>query len=95
MLDGCAGSNHVTEELVVSMLNKAAELGVKPDDPRFPVAQLERWVYPEFVHGIASGAPVPLKEAAVLRVRMIGTEVGQCKGPELFVRCKIDARRLK
>ena len=94
MLYGCAGSNHVTEELVVSMLNKAAELGVTPDDPRFPVAQLERWVYPEFVHGIASGAPVPLKGAAVLRVRMMeGAEVGQRKdGPELFVRCKIAAK---
>ena len=53
----------MTEELVVSMLDKAAELGITPDDPRFPVVQLERWVYPEFVHGIASGAPVPLKGA--------------------------------
>ena len=39
MLDGCAGSNHVTEELVCGMLNKAKELGLKPDDPKFPVVQ--------------------------------------------------------
>ena len=29
MLDGCAGSNHVTEELVCGMLNKAKEMGLK------------------------------------------------------------------
>ena len=28
MLDGCAGANHVTEELLVGMLNRAAELGI-------------------------------------------------------------------
>ena len=67
MLDGCAGANHVTEELLVGMLNRAAELGIGTEDPRFPVVKLEKWVHPEFVHGIASGAPVPLKGAAVLR----------------------------
>ena len=36
MLDGCAGANHVTEELLVGMLNHAAELGFGTDDPRFP-----------------------------------------------------------
>ena len=94
MLDGCAGSNHVTEELVVSMLNRAATLGIRPDDPRFPVVQFEKWVYPEYVHGIASGSPVPLKGAVVLRVRFQeGTEVSRCKdGPEIFLRCKIAAK---
>ena len=71
MLDGCAGANHVTEELLVGMLNRAAELGIGTEDPRFPVVKLERWVHPEFVHGIASGAPVPLKGAAVLRVTLL------------------------
>ena len=70
MLDGCAGANHVTEELLVGMLNRAAELGIGTEDPRFPVVRLEKWVHPEFVHGIASGAPVPLKGAAVLRVTL-------------------------
>ena len=59
MLDGCAGSNHVTEELVCGMLNRAKELGLKPDDPRYPVVQLERWVHAEAVHGIAASSPVP------------------------------------
>ena len=63
VLDGCAGANHVTEELLVGMLNRAAELGIGTEDPRFPVVKLEKWVHPEFVHGIASGAPVPLKGA--------------------------------
>ena len=53
------------------MLNRAAELGIGTEDPRFPVVKLEKWVHPEFVHGIASGAPVPLKGAAVLRVTLL------------------------
>ena len=39
LLDGGAGSNHVTEELVVSILNRAATLGLKPDDPKFPIVR--------------------------------------------------------
>ena len=56
---GAPGANHVTEELLVGMLNRAAELGIGTEDPRFPVVKLEKSVHPEFVHGIASGAPVP------------------------------------
>ena len=94
MLDGCAGANHVTEELLVGMLNRAAELGIGTEDPRFPVVKLEKWVHPEFVHGIASGAPVPLKGAAVLRVTLLeGKSPEEARaGPEIFVRCKIAAR---
>ncbi|OLP75785.1 hypothetical protein AK812_SmicGene44365, partial [Symbiodinium microadriaticum] len=94
MLDGCAGANHVTEELLVGMLNRAAELGIGTEDPRFPVVKLEKWVHPEFVHGIASGAPVPLKGAAVLRVTLLeGKTPEEARaGPEIFVRCKIAAR---
>ena len=51
---------HVTEELLVGMLNRAAELGMGTEDSRFSVVKLEN------VHGISSGAPVPLKGAAVL-----------------------------
>ncbi|CAK9039750.1 unnamed protein product [Durusdinium trenchii] len=61
MLDGCAGSNHITEELVVGIINRAAELGLRPNDKNFPIIQFEKWLYPEYVHGIASGSPVPLK----------------------------------
>ena len=56
MLDGCAGSNHVTEELVVGMLNHAKSLGISTEDPRFPIVRFEHWVHPEFVHGIAAVA---------------------------------------
>ena len=47
-----------------------------------------------FVHGIASGAPVPLKGAAVLRVTLLeGKTPEEARaGPEIFVRCKIAAR---
>ena len=76
------------------MLNRAAELGIGTDDPRFPVVKLEKWVHPEFVHGIASGAPVPLKGAAVLRVTLLeGKTPEEARaGPEIFVHCKIAAR---
>ena len=76
------------------MLNRAAELGIGTEDPRFPVVKLEKWVHPEFVHGIASGAPVPLKGAAVLRVTLLeGKTPEEARaGPEIFVRCKIAAR---
>ena len=94
MLDGCAGSNHVTEELVCGMLNRAATLGITPQDKRFPVVRFEKWVYPEYVHGIASGASVPLKGAVVLRVRLMeGKSVENAtEGPEIWVRCKVAAR---
>ena len=71
MLDGCAGSNHVTEELVAGMLNRAADLGIGPEDRRFPVIRFEKWAYPEYVRGIAAGSPVPLKGAVVLRVTLL------------------------
>ena len=94
LLDGGAGSNHVTEELVVSILNHAASLGIKPNSPEFPVVRFEQWIYPEYVHGIASGSPVPLKGAVVLKVRLQeGPDESSCKdGHEIYVRCKIAAR---
>ena len=94
LLDGGAGSNHVTEELVVSILNRAATLGLKPGDKGFPIVQFEQWIYPEFVHGIASGSPVPLKGSVVLKVRLQeGPDADRCvDGHELYVRCKIAAK---
>ena len=94
LLDGGAGSNHVTEELVVSILNHAASMGIKPNSPEFPVVKFEQWVYPEYVHGIASGSPVPLKGAVVLKVRLQeGPDENSCKdGHEIYVRCKIAAK---
>ena len=71
MLYGCAGRNHVTEELVVGMLNHAKSLGIGTEDPRFPILKFERWVHPEFVHGIAAGSPVPIKGAPVITVRLL------------------------
>ena len=38
MLDGCAGANHITEELLMGMLNRAADLGIGTNDCRFPFA---------------------------------------------------------
>ena len=75
----------------MGMLNRAAELGIGTNDRRLPVVRLEKWVHPEFVHGIASGAPVPLKGAAVFGVTLLEGETAR-PGPEIFVRCKIAAR---
>ena len=93
MLDGCAGANHITEELLMAILNRAAELGIGTNDRRFPVVRLEKWVHPEFVHGIASSAPVSVKGAAVLRVTLLEGKTPETArpGPEIFVRCKIAA----
>ena len=70
MLDGGAGANHIAEELVVSMVEHARKKGVQPDSKDYPILRLEKWVFPEFVHGIASGKPVPLKGSVVLRARL-------------------------
>ena len=77
------------------MLNKAKELGLKPDDPKFPVVQMERWVHAEAVHGIAaSKGPVPLKGAVVMRVTLLeGFTPEDCKpSHEILVRAKISAK---
>ena len=34
MLDGCAGANHITEKLLLGMLNRAADLGIGTNDRR-------------------------------------------------------------
>ena len=89
----------MTEELLVGMLNRAAELGIGTEDPRFPVVKLEKWVHPEFVHGIASGAPVPLKGAAVLRVTLLEGKTPeearalQDRGPRQQRLARVDPRQ--
>ena len=76
------------------MLNRAADLGIGPEDRRFPVLRFEKWTYPEFVHGIAAASPVPLKGGVVLRVTLMEGEDPESAtdGPEVFVRCKVAAR---
>jgi len=93
LLDGCAGANSITEELVVGMIRHAAKLGISPDDPRYPIVQLEKWPSPEVVNGIAAGHPVHLVGGAVIRIQLLsGTDLSQAKpGPEILVRGKICA----
>ena len=56
--------------------------------------RFETRLYPKYVHGIASGAPLPFKGAVVLRVRLLEGEFAENAqdGPEIFVRCKVAAR---
>ena len=97
MLDGCAGANHVTEELLVGMLNRAAELGIGTDRGP-PVSSREAGkVGPSRVRSRHS-----LRRAGAFKGR--GRPPGHPSaregktpeearaGPEIFVRCKIAAR---
>ena len=55
LLEGCAGCNSITEEVVVGAIREALRSGVSPTSDRFPVAQLERWPKEEVVMGLAMG----------------------------------------
>ena len=90
LLDGGAGVNSWAEEIVVGAINVAMAKGIPPNDPRFPVVQLEKWPVPECCTGISRGHDVPIIGAAVMRVKLL--ELGKDKGPEILVRGKIFAK---
>ncbi|MEC8942206.1 MAG: hypothetical protein VYC95_05695, partial [Verrucomicrobiota bacterium] len=90
LLDGGAGVNSVTEEIVCGAINEAHQKEIWSDDPRYPVLQLEWWPRNEMVTGIVRGARVRVIGAAVLRVQM--TELNKAAGPVLLFRCKIFER---
>ena len=90
LLDGCAGCNSVTEELVVGAIKAALKDSISTDSSKFPVAQLECWPKEEVVMGLANGAPINLKGAAVIRVTF--PEVTGKKDREILVRAKIIAK---
>ena len=69
LLDGCAGVNTVTEELIVGILNTASRKGIKMSDKNHPIAELENWDEPEKVHGINAKSSSRLLGSAILRVR--------------------------
>ena len=87
LLDGCAGVNSVSEELVIGLINHAKSRQIKTDDPRYPILQMEWWPETERVAGVAAGKTIVLLGAVVLRVQM--TELGKKTGPEILVRAKI------
>ena len=68
LLDGCAGCNSVTEELVVGAIKAALKSNIPANSSKFPVVQLECWPKEEVVMGLANGAPINLKPAAVIGV---------------------------
>ena len=78
LLDGGAGVNSWAEEIVVGAINVAMAKGIPPNDPRFPVVQLEKWPVPECCTGISRGHDVPLIGAAVMRVKLL--ELGKIRG---------------
>ena len=89
LLDGCAGCNSCSEELIAAMITYALNNGVLPNDKRFPIAQLEKWPLQECVQGLAKSTPVDLKGGAVLRVALVDMS-GQ-KSKNILVRVKICA----
>ena len=74
------------------MLNHAKSLGISTEKPRFPIVRSERWVHPDFAHGIAADSPVPLKGAAAIRVRLLEGKTVDSATEGLFVRCKVAAK---
>ena len=92
LLDGCAGCNSVTEEVVMGAIRTALQQGIGPDHEKFPVAQLERWPQEEVVMGLANDAPIKLKGAVVMRVQM--PDVSGQKVEEILVRAKIIGKGL-
>ena len=89
MLDGGSGVNSATEELVVQILNEQKEKGVRLDDSRHPIVQLEKWQHDEELRGIVGGQSVPLVGSVVLKVGML--ELCSSTGPCIEVRFKICA----
>ena len=87
LLDTCAGTNSVTEEVVVGIRNKALSDGISPSSPNYPIVQLEKWPHDEVINGVASGKPVPLLGGVVLRIMF--REVGKETGPTIEARFKI------
>ncbi|CAK8994559.1 Pro-Pol polyprotein, partial [Durusdinium trenchii] len=92
LLDGCAGCNSITEEVVMGAIRAALQQGIGPDSERFPVAQLERWPQEEVVMGLANDAPIKLKGAVVMRVQM--PDVNGQKVEEILVRAKVIGKGL-
>ena len=86
MLDSGSGVNSTTEELVVQVLNRAAEEGIPLSDRRHPVVRCEKWPQRECIR-VAAGSKVRLLGAVVLNVTML--EVGKSTGPDLWIRFKI------
>ncbi len=68
LLDTGAGGSTVPEELVVGAINRAHARKLDPEDPEYPVIQLERFKEPELVNGIASGHPLKIVGSVVLKL---------------------------
>eukprot|EP00969_Alexandrium_andersonii_P373306 15483686-Alexandrium_andersonii.AAC.1 len=49
LLDSGAAVSAVTEELIVGCINRARDYGLGPEDPAYPIAQLERYSESEAV----------------------------------------------
>ena len=87
LVDGCAGVNSVSEELVVGVISAAYASGIKPDDKAFPVVQLERRRKDEAVTGTAKGKSVPIIGSVVLRVSL--AQLNLKLAPAIWVRARI------
>ena len=89
LLDGGAGVNSVTEEIVVGAINHAHARGIYHNHENYPIVQLERWPREERVTGIVAGQHVQILGAVLMRVEM--PELGKETGPVIWVRAKIFA----
>ncbi|CAK9016059.1 unnamed protein product, partial [Durusdinium trenchii] len=81
LLDGCAGCNSITEEVVMGAIRAALQQGIGPDSEKFPVAQLERWPQEEVVMRVqmpdVNGQKV---EEILVRAKVIGKGLSTWQG---------------
>ena len=88
MLDGGGSAvNSTTEELVLKLLNENEAAGIRLNDKKHPIKQLERWNHTEGVRGVAGGVALPLLGSVVVNVTLISG--GKDDGPEIPIRFKI------
>ena len=84
MLDGGAGTNTITETIVLNVISYYKARGISLNDRRHPIARLEYWDKEEEVKGVAGDKAVPLLGAVVMKVTM--KELGKDTGPMIFAR---------
>ena len=92
LLDTGAGVSAVPEELVVGAINRAHARKLDPEDPEYPVIQLERFKEPDLVNGIASGHPRKTFGSVVLKLGL--TEPPKSK-QDIFKEYKVGAREVQ
>ena len=87
LLDGGAGVNSVSEELVVGVRNQAHKKGLRAGDKEYPVIELQTWKEKETVTGVRKDANIQLVGSVVMLIEFCG--INQKEGPKTRIQFKI------